>query len=88
MHEDLSVFSDETLAGLHEDISDLLDDGIDSPRTRRLLKLVQLELSRRVRVPARCDVNPGMFAMSCECPRQSSFPGGVCVCDSCSLRPF
>jgi hypothetical protein len=47
MHDDLSVFSDETLAALYEDLMGALDDGVGTPRTRYLLHRVAMEQSQR-----------------------------------------
>jgi hypothetical protein len=47
MHDDLSVFSDETLTALHEDLLGALDDGVATARTAHLLRLVRLEQGKR-----------------------------------------
>lgn len=47
MLEDLSVFSDETLANLYEDLLSAIDDGVGTTRSRRLLHRISMEQSLR-----------------------------------------
>lgn len=75
MREDLSVFSDETLATLYEDLLDFLDDGLDTKRTRVLLHRISVEQARRFPPWERQELAPtGSFLLNeplWECTRGS-----------------
>ncbi len=67
MLEDLSVFSDETLINLYEDLVGAIDDGVGTTRSRQLLHRISMEQSAREIRKIPWEILPFRFIPICDC---------------------